>query len=71
MANGTPGAWRSRMGSSVLIGALVVAVWMVVVLISGWPVDTTENLSGLLNAALNNLLNLSVVEPPRVRERTR
>ncbi len=56
-----PKTWRSRLESSLLIGALVTAVWMAVAVVTGtWPLDTTESLSGLLNAALNNLINLSV-----------
>jgi cobalamin biosynthesis protein CobD/CbiB len=56
-----PRTWRDRLEASLLIGALVAVAWTGVVMIAGWPVDTTENLEGLLNAALNNFINLSVL----------
>lgn len=57
-----PRTWGDHLESSLLTGTLVTTAWMLVVLITGgWPVDTTENLSGLLNAALNNVLNISAL----------
>jgi hypothetical protein len=48
MAHRTPATWRRRLASSLLIGALVVAVSMVVVLMAGWPVITTVVVVSLL-----------------------
>ena len=56
-----PRTWRERLEASLLIGALVSAAWTGVVATAGWPLDTTENLEGLLNAALNNFINVSVL----------
>ncbi len=52
--------WGYRLESSLLIGALLTGVWMLVVVVTGGvPLNTPENLSFLLNSTLNNMINLS------------
>jgi hypothetical protein len=54
--------WGNRLESSFLIAALLTPVWMVgAMTVGGWPLDTTENISVFLTAALNTLINLSAL----------